>query len=139
MEIAKLKDMIKKGALMHKDTVESYAQMTRFEINNFYDGMEQEFNILDQKKNTVFDSIIYENRSLRKILPEFYQRVFALAKEISGILQSKKKLRPGEGFSLPQLPAAAFNKPMNLVEKDIEESISLLVNEIWGLVSERWT
>ena len=53
--------------------------MTRFEINNFYEGMEQEFNILDQKKNTVFDTMMYENRSLRKMLSSFYLKVFAVA------------------------------------------------------------
>ena len=100
--------------------------MTRFEINNFYDGTEQEFNILDQKKNTVFDLMMYENRSLRRILSAFYQNIFTLAQQIFESFKGKKT----ERFMFPQIPASAFSKPINLVEKDIEENAGLLIEEL---------
>lgn len=53
---------------MHKDKIESYTKMSRFEISNFYDGMEEEFNILDQSKNSVFDGLMTENKALRQVL-----------------------------------------------------------------------
>lgn len=115
-EIHKLKELLKKSSLMHKDKIESYTKMSRFEINNFYDGMEDEFNILDQKKNSVFDGLMVENKSLRQVLMTAYG-------ELQSLSNAGGAWNRNQADGPDPMPQNFFNKPFHLVERDVEHNI----------------
>lgn len=116
-EIAKLKDLLKKSSLMHKDKIESYTRQSRFEINSFYDGTEKEFNILDSKKGGVIEKMVNENNSMRQMFMIIYSEGVKVAQ--------RYRLRVEETLS-PQV----LNKPFSSISKDVEVAFLYLFGEI---------
>ena len=117
-EIAKLKELMKKSSLMHKDKIESFTRMNRFEINNFYDGMEKEFNILDSRKGGVLKKMSDENDSMRRTFLKLYSELQGLAKKAQG------------ANLVTLLDQSMLNKPFNSIEKDVEMSFLYLISEV---------
>lgn len=72
LEIAKLKDTLKKSAMMAKDRIETDVKWSKYEINNFYNGLENDFNMLDSKKTEVYRGHLEESTLLREIAMQFY-------------------------------------------------------------------
>ena len=103
---------------MHKDKIESFTKMSRFEINNFYDGMEKEFNILDSKKGGVLKRMSDENDSMRRTFLSLHTELKELAKKAHG------------SDLMTPLDESMLNKPFNYIEKDVQMSFLYLINEV---------
>lgn len=116
-EISKLKELLKKSSLMHRDKIESFTKHSRFEINNFYDGMEKEFNILDNKKGSIFERMARENNVMRKMFLSVYQEGIKMAQKYSLKVQET-------------VNEEVLSKPFKNVSKDVEVAFLYLFGEI---------
>lgn len=118
MEITRLKELLKKSSLMHKDKIEKFTKMNRYEINNFYDGIEKEFNILDSKKENAYNTLIEENQSVKNSLLEIYELLLEFVEKTTQM-------------NCPRtLSAMSLKKPFKMIASDIEMSFLELINRI---------
>lgn len=121
-EIAKLKDTLKRSSMLHKDKIEVSTKYSRFELNNFYDGMEKDFNLLDSKKREVYANLVEESSDMR-------HTILLLLTEVNN-LQAAVLARHGSNE-----PSAAFDpnqlsKPFGMVRDDIRMSCQSMINDI---------
>lgn len=90
-EIAKLKDTLKKSNIVHKDKAECASKFSRFELNNFYDGLEKDFNILDAKKSELYRSMVEEATDMRKCIMSIVDDIDSLGKSLGKAAGIMKK------------------------------------------------
>ena len=125
-EIAKLKDTLKKSNLVHKDKAECASKFGRFELNNFYDGLEKDFNILDGKKSEIYRNMVEEATDMRRCIMSLVDDIDALAKSL-GKAAGLQKRAAGDGI---QLSWQTLNKPFAVVKEEVRMIVLQLVNEI---------
>lgn len=123
-EIAKLKDTLKKSATIHKDKAECTTKYSRFELNNFYDGLEKDFNILDAKKSELYRNMVDEGTEMRQTIMMLINEVETLAKSVT---------RSPSGVPKDALVAVnwqTINKPFSLVKDEVRMAFIHILNDI---------
>lgn len=124
LEIAKLKETLKKTSALHKDKIESQTKYSRFEINNFYEGIEKDYNIFDSKKTEIYKAMIDESGELRNFIFQLYSQVHIL------LQNSRLKSKPEHLLTWSML-----NKPFAYVRDEIQILFLSLFNELKCLLS----
>ena len=125
IEISKLKDALKKSSLLHKDRIDTATKYSRFELNNFYDGIEKDFNILDSKKTEIYKNMIDECNEFRSFLVELY----------TSLINTVKSSRKGsQADILHTLNPASLNKPFIHCREDVKISFVALYNDVRSLL-----
>jgi DNA repair exonuclease SbcCD ATPase subunit len=125
IEIAKLKDALKKSSLLHKDRIDTATKYSRFELNNFYDGIEKDFNILDSKKTEIYRNMIDECNEFRSFLVELY----------TSLINTVKASRRGSQADIQHtLNPNSLNKPFIHCREDVKISFVALYNDLRSLL-----
>ena len=125
IEIAKLKDALKKSSLLHKDRIDTATKYSRFELNNFYDGIEKDFNILDSKKTEIYKNMIDECNDFRAFLVELY----------TSLINTVKSSRRGSQADIQHtLNLTSLNKPFIHCRDDVKISFVALYNDVRSLL-----
>lgn len=126
VEIAKLKDALRKSAMSFKDKIDSEAKWSKYEVNNFYNGLETDFNMLDSKKTEIYRSQVEESTLLREVAMQFYTDL----KETVMELFPKVEVHSHLAWSI-------LNKPMVLVKDTVlkchKDLVNILKNSRRGL------
>lgn len=121
LEIAKLKDTLKKSAMSSKDKIEADAKWSKYEINNFYNGLESDFNMLDSKKTEIYRSHVEESTLLREIVMQFY----------SDLKDTLLDLFPRVEIN-SHLAWSILNKPMKIVKDSVLKCHKDLIHILRG-------
>jgi len=124
IEIAKLKDALKKSSLLHKDKIDQSTKFSRFELNNFYDGLEKDFNLLDSKKAEIYKGLIEESTVLRTITMNVYEQVLGLVGRLRG------KDATGDGLVPCRLTWTIINRPLVYSKEDVVLCFHQLLTEL---------
>lgn len=130
LEISKLKDTLKKSSLLHRDRIDSVTKYSRFELNNFYDGIEKDFNILDSKKTEIYKNMIDECNEMRIFIMDVYSDLLKTIKTAASTIKRHMNI------NIPNtLNTTSLNKPFAYCKDDIKSSFSTLYNDITYIIS----
>ena len=108
IEIAKLKDALKRSALTQRDKSDAESKWSKFEVNSFYNGLENDFNMLDTKKSEIYRGHAEESSDLRHIVMDLYNELRDAVKEVV----------PGSTFN-STLTWSLLNKPMTFAKDNV--------------------
>lgn len=119
LEIAKLKDALKRSTGTQRDKSEADAKWSKFEVNSFYNGLENDFNMLDSKKSEIYRGHTEEASELRTIIMEFYTELRTAIKEIV----------PGCSFD-SNLSWSLLSKPMTFAKSGVMNCCRDLIQQL---------
>ena len=121
-EIFKLKETLKKSTMLHKDKVDiSASKYQRFEINNFYEGVEREYNILDSRKMETYKKMLDECTDLRQTVMYAYEELRTLITAAGQTLRTKGLGMGSPGASSSnRLTWQLLNKPYSTIVDDVK-------------------
>lgn len=138
LEIYKLKDAVKRSIILQKDKVDINAgsKFSRFEVNNFYDGLEKDFNLLDSRKTIVYKLMVDEGSELRELVMTMFDDLanishqLANQKEVSiKALTSQLHVRQQQNPS-SKLSWDTLNQPLHSVKAEVKRCITDRLNEL---------
>lgn len=119
LEIFKLKEALKRSSGSGKEKAEADQRWLKFEVNNFYDGLENDFNLLDGKKSEVYRNLGEEAAELRNLIMNFYSGAkSAIRSAFSGVVFSHSLTWP------------LLNKPIAFSHRQIEVCYEELIDVI---------
>lgn len=134
LEIHKLKETVKRSALLHKDKIDNNTRYSRFEVNNFYDGLEKDFNLLDARKAEIYNGFREEAGELRGVLYTVYEQLFTILER-----SAQKSLGNGGGPDRGLdflLKREIINKPVSQAKEEIHMCFLQLFNDVRRLISQ---
>ena len=142
LEIYKLKDAVKRSIILQKDKVDINAgsKFSRFEVNNFYDGLEKDFNLLDSRKTIVYKLMVDEGSELREILMSMFDDLANISHQLSNQkdvsikaltsqLHVRQQLNPSSKLTWDTL-----NQPLHSVKAEVKRCITDRLNELRKLL-----
>lgn len=142
LEIYKLKDAVKRSIILQKDKVDINAgsKFSRFEVNNFYDGLEKDFNLLDSRKTIVYKLMVDESSELREILMSMFDDLANISHQLANqkdisikALTSQLQIRQQQNPS-SKLTWDTLNQPLHSVKAEVKRCISDRLNELRKLL-----
>ena len=139
LEIYKLKDAVKRSIILQKDKAEVPAQskFSRFEVNNFYDGLEKDFNLLDSRKSVVYKLMVDEGSDLRELVMLLFDDLVNIShhliqhKDVSArALLNNSSIRAHSPAGVGKLTWETLNQPLSSVKLEVKRSIYERLNEL---------
>jgi hypothetical protein len=138
LEIFKLKDAVKKSIILQKDKIEISAgsKFNRFEVNNFYDGLEKDFNLLDSRKNVVYKMMVDEGSDLRDLVMMTFDDLANISHHLNNNKDASIRALTNSGNSRqPQTPISKLsweilNQPLNAGKLEVKRCLTDKLNEV---------
>jgi hypothetical protein len=138
LEIFKLKDAVKKSIILQKDRIEITAgsKFNRFEVNNFYDGLEKDFNLLDSRKSVVYKMMADEGSDLRELVMMTFDDLANISHHLVNNKDTSVRALTNPAHSRqPQVPTSrlsweVLNQPLSIGKLEVKRCITDKLNEV---------